>query len=187
MSPRLVVESTLIGGLLTAIHPPLGDARGELERLFCANDLDEVLGERHIVQVNRTLTRQVGAVRGMHYQLPPSAEMKIVTCMRGRIFDVAVDLRAGSPTFLRPYGIELSEGTHRSFVIPEGFAHGFQVLESDSELLYFHTAFYDPVNERGLAPTDPALGIEWPLEISQISDRDAQHELVSDTFEGVRP
>lgn len=186
MSSRFAVSETTIPDLLMVRHEPLGDDRGELERLFCLDVLRSSFADRNVVQINRTLTKQVGAVRGMHYQLPPSAETKVVTCLRGRVLDIAVDLRADSPTFLKSYAVELYSDAHHSLLIPEGFAHGFQTLECDSELLYFHTAFYDPASERGLVPTDPALGIDWPLPISQISTRDAQHPLVDDNFEGVR-
>ncbi len=179
------LEAIEIPGLAVATHPPVGDARGELERLFCVTEMADVVGDRRIMQINRTRTSAVGAVRGMHYQLAPHAEMKLVTCLRGRVLDVAVDLRMGSPTFLEYQAIELSPHSHTTFVIPEGFAHGFQVLEPDSELLYFHTASYEPGAERGVSSTDPAIGIEWPLPIAQLSERDRSHEPIGDTFRGV--
>ena len=179
------VEPVGIDGLSVATHLPIGDDRGELERLFCASDMAEVVGVRTILQINRTRTQAVGAVRGMHFQLPPHAEMKLVACTRGRVFDVAVDLRANSKTFLQYHAVELSPDSHKTFVIPEGFAHGFQVLEPDSELLYLHTAMYTPNAERAVSATDPAIGIEWPLPISQMSERDRSHDPVDQTFQGV--
>jgi dTDP-4-dehydrorhamnose 3,5-epimerase len=117
---------------------PQIDERGFFTRLFCHNELGELIGARQIVQINQSSTRTVGAVRGLHYQHGPSAEMKLVRCIKGKVWDVAVDLRAGSPTFLYWHAEELSAENAHMMVIPEGFAHGFQVLEEDSELLYLH-------------------------------------------------
>ena len=121
----------------------------------------------------------------MHYQLPPSAEAKIVSCLRGAAFDVAVDLRRDSPTFLQWHAETLSAENHRSLVIPEGVAHGFQALADDCELLYFHTAAYDPAAERGLHPGDPRLAIAWPLPVERLSERDASHPPLTPEFDGV--
>ena len=120
------------------------------------------MGSRQIVQVNQSCTRTVGAVRGMHYQHEPHAEMKLVRCLKGKVWDVAVDLRAGSSTFLQWHAVELSAEKARMIVIPEGFGHGFQVLEEDSELLYLHTAHYAPFAEGGVRPMDPRLSIAGP-------------------------
>ncbi len=186
MGSRLRVVETPLKGLHCVYHDPISDERGELERLFCADELVEVLAGDNVAQVNRTLTKAVGAVRGMHFQRPPSAEQKFVTCLRGRVFDVAVDLRRGSDTYFQWHGVELSPGSNLTFAIPAGFAHGFQVLEPDSELLYMHTNFYDPSAEAGLSPLDPAVGITWPLPVSQLSDRDRDHPVVDASFEGVK-
>lgn len=185
MASHMRVVRTPIRELLTIQHEPVGDERGELERLFCAEELAEFLGQDKVVQVNRTRTALVGAIRGMHYQVPPSAEKKFVTCIRGRVFDVAVDVRRGSDTYLKWHGVELSPEANATYAIPEGFAHGFQVLEPESELLYFHTAFYDPKCERGLSPVDATLSIDWPLAITVMSERDRSHRVVDETFEGV--
>src|SRR5437867_11965562 len=136
MSSRFDVRRTPIEGLHVVRREPIGDRRGFLERLFCAEDLKSLVGERHIQQINLTHTSRRGTTRGMHFQRPPFAEMKFVSCVRGRIFDVAVDLRRNSPTFLRWYGEVLSSDSHTALVIPEGFAHGFQTLTDDCELLY---------------------------------------------------
>ena len=129
----------------------------------------------------------VGAVRGLHFQLAPHAEMKLVRCLKGRVWDVAVDLRAGSPTFLQWHAETLSPDTMRMIVIPEGFAHGFQVLEPDSELLYLHTAAYNADAERAVRYDDPRLGIRWPLPVTQTSLRDAAHPPLGADFIGVHP
>jgi dTDP-4-dehydrorhamnose 3,5-epimerase len=179
------LEPTALTGVGIATGSAFADNRGAFSRLFCADELRAVVGSRQIVQINHSLTRNVGAVRGMHYQKAPHAEMKIVRCLRGRVFDVAVDLRRESPTFLKWFGLELAPGTHSALVIPEGCAHGFQVLEPDSELLYLHTAFYTPASEGGVRYNDPLLDIAWPLPPSDLSVRDLQHPLLTDHFQGL--
>jgi dTDP-4-dehydrorhamnose 3,5-epimerase len=160
------------------------DDRGAFMRLFCAQELQPVLGSRKIVQINHSRTSHSGAVRGMHFQRPPHAEMKMIRCMRGRVWDVAVDLRSNSPTFLRWHAVELRDGDAQMFVVPEGFAHGFQALEPDSALLYLHTEFYHPPAEGGLRHNDPRLDIPWPLPPCDISPRDRNHPLLQDDFVG---
>lgn len=149
--------------------------------MFCAEDLASVFGVHSIAQVNRTLTRQIGTVRGMHYQAEPDSEFKIVSCLSGAVFDVAVDVRPGSPTYLRWHGQTLTDDNLKSLMIPEGFAHGFQALTDDAQLLYFHSAPHRPESERGVCPTDPAIAVAWPLEIAQLSDRDAAFPRLSPT------
>ncbi len=177
---------TPIADLMVAETDYIGDHRGAFARLFCAAELAMALGERRIVQINHSRTSQPGAIRGMHFQHAPAAEMKMVRCLKGRVFDVAVDLRAASATFLQWYAVELSEDNARMLVIPEGFAHGFQVLEPESELLYLHTAFYTPALEGGVRYDDPQLSIDWPLSITDISARDQAHTLINDEFSGVQ-
>jgi dTDP-4-dehydrorhamnose 3,5-epimerase len=162
-------QATPLEGLLLIERTPLADERGFLERLFCATELGLA---KPIRQINRTLTKRRGTVRGMHFQHPPHAEIKIVTCTRGRVFDVAVDLRRGSPTFLRWHGVELAGGGTRSLLIPEGFAHGLQTLEDDCEMLYLHTADYRAQAEGGINPADARIGIRWPQPIAEMSARD---------------
>ena len=174
-----------IEGLVLVESTPQTDERGFFTRLYCQDELRELIGERQIVQINLSSTRTVGAVRGMHYQSQPHAEMKLVRCIKGRVWDVAVDLRAGSPTFLGWHAEELSAENAHMMVIPEGFAHGFQVLEQDSELLYLHTAFYTPSAEGGVRPTDPELSIEWPLAPQDLSERDRNHPLLTSDFTGL--
>nr|WP_128618439.1 dTDP-4-dehydrorhamnose 3,5-epimerase [Mycobacterium lepraemurium] len=164
---------------------PHRDARGAFVRFFCSDELQAVLQHRQIAQINHSRTSRVGAVRGMHFQYPPHAEMKMIRCLRGRVWDVAVDLRPTSSTFLRWHAEELAQGDARVLVIPEGFAHGFQVLEPDSELLYLHTAFYNPTSEGGLRYDDPRLGIAWPLPPLDLSPRDLSHPLLDNNFRGV--
>jgi dTDP-4-dehydrorhamnose 3,5-epimerase len=162
------------------------DSRGGFARLFCGKELTDILGARNIVQINHSITRDVGAVRGMHFQHPPATEMKFVRCMSGRVFDVVVDIRQGSPTFLQWVGEELSAEDGRLMVVPEGCAHGFQVLEGDAELIYLHTASYQPEYEGGLRYDDPVLRIIWPLEVSEMSERDKSHALLPADFAGLK-
>jgi dTDP-4-dehydrorhamnose 3,5-epimerase len=182
---RFDVGETPLAGVYVLQRRPIGDERGWLERMYCTTDLADVLGSRGIAQVNRTLTMSKATVRGMHYQVQPSAETKIVSCLRGAIFDVAVDLRRGSRTFLGWHGELLSAVNRRSLFVPEGFAHGFQTVVDDTEVLYFTTAAYDPTAERGIHPRDPRVDIAWPLPIGQLSERDAAHPPVGPEFDGI--
>jgi dTDP-4-dehydrorhamnose 3,5-epimerase len=161
-----------IAGAFVAQSTPREDARGSFMRLFCARDFEAANGARHIVQINDSFTRPAGTVRGLHFQAGAAADAKWVRCMAGRVWDVLVDLRRDSPTFLQWHAVELSADNHRSVLIPEGCAHGFQTLEEDCRLLYLHTAFYDPSAERGVAFDDPQLAIRWPREVSLLSERD---------------
>lgn len=176
-----------ISGAALVQGEPFADHRGAFARLFCIDALSEVFGQRRVVQANHSLTRAAGALRGLHFQHAPHAEMKLVRCLRGRVWDVLVDLRAGSPTFLQWHAEELSPGNARMLVIPEGCAHGFQALEADSELLYLHTAPYTPQAEGGVRHDDPALGIRWPLPVTDLSARDRSHPLLSTGFAGLIP
>jgi len=163
----------------------LQDNRGAFSRIFCALELQEILGSRTIVQINHSITRDVGSIRGLHYQKTPHAELKIIRCLKGRVFDVAVDLRQGSPTFLKWNAVELTPRSNLAYVIPEGCAHGFQVLEANSELLYLHTAFYTPTSEVAVRFDDPRISVNWPLTPTNVSVKDKSHPLLNEGFEGV--
>jgi dTDP-4-dehydrorhamnose 3,5-epimerase len=164
---------------------PIGDHRGYFERMFCGEELHSWMQGRGIVQINHSMTAKRGTVRGLHFQNPPDAETKIVSCLSGQVFDVAVDLRKGSPTFLRWHSEILSAENHRTLLIPEGFAHGFQTMTEECELLYLHTAAYRPASEGGLNARDPMLDICWPTPIIDLSSRDSAHPLLTDNFAGV--
>ena len=179
------VTSTAIKGLFIAETDLLSDDRGEFSRLFCERELAIAIGSQKIVQINRSLTNTPGTVRGMHYQNPPHAEIKLVRCTKGRIFDVAIDIRAGSPTLLQWHAEELSPQNSRMSIIPEGFAHGFQALDHDSELLYLHMNFYKPEAEGGVLYNDPQLAIPWPLPVINLSDRDQQYPIFPQDFGGI--
>jgi dTDP-4-dehydrorhamnose 3,5-epimerase len=180
------IIKTDIDGLLVIEANPFIDHRGSFTRFFCKKELSTVIEKRNIVQVNHSRTKEKGAIRGMHYQKPPYTEMKFVRCLRGRIWDVAIDLRQGSKTFLRWHAEELTPDNAKMLVIPEGFAHGFQALDENSELLYFVTEFYEPKVEGGIRYNDPRIKIEWPLDIKEISGKDQAHPFLDNNFVGVK-
>jgi dTDP-4-dehydrorhamnose 3,5-epimerase len=179
------IIDTILGGVKIVEATTLRDERGEFSRIFCDDELRGVLNGKAIKQINRSMTRKIGAVRGMHYQNAPDAEIKVVRCLRGKIFDVAVDLRKDSSTFLKWFGIELSPLKNIALAIPEGCAHGFQVLEEDSELLYLHTAPYTPSSESAIRFDDPLISITWPITPTEISQRDLSHPYLNQVFKGI--
>lgn len=182
---RFTILDTPIAGLKIIERQQLGDNRGFLSRLFCAEELAAAGWRKPIAQINHTGTKKLGTVRGMHFQRSPHVEMKLVSCLRGAIWDVAVDLRAGSPSFLQWHAEKLSADNRRALLIPKGFAHGFQTLTDDCELLYLHSVAYAPDAETGLNPKDPILSITWPLAITELSTRDAQHLMLDNLFKGI--
>src|SRR3954468_9464078 len=172
---RFRLHETTIPGLTLVERTAISDNRGFFERVFCASDLAPAGWHGPIAQINRTFTKDRGTVRGLHFQRAPHAEMKLVSCFRGAIWDVVVDLRSDSATYLSWHAEELSDVNRRALLIPEGCAHGFQSLTDECELLYLHSAPYVPEAEGGLNPRDPRLAIAWPEAITQMSDRDAGH------------
>lgn len=184
---RFSFHPTPLSGLAVIQRKPIEDDRGFFCRLFCAEEFREAGLRKPIAQINHTFTQGKGAVRGLHFQHPPYAEAKIVSCLRGEIFDVAVDLRKVSPTFLCWHGEILSAANRKSLLIPEGFAHGFQTLTEDCELIYLHTASYAPEAEGGVNVLDQRIGVAWPLVISELSERDRTHHMLAADFEGITP
>ncbi len=180
----MTVTPLPLDGVARVVRRPVGDARGFLARLFCADTLAAAGWTGPVAQVNHTHTAQRGTVRGLHLQHPPHAEWKLVSCVRGAVWDVAVDLRAGSPTLGAWHGETLSADNHAALLIPPGCAHGFQALTDDVELLYVHSAPWVPSHEAGVRPDDPRLGIPWPLPITVRSARDAGHPLLPPDFTG---
>jgi dTDP-4-dehydrorhamnose 3,5-epimerase len=174
----MVVENTSISGVFIYTSDFIMDTRGSFGRTFCQQSLRSILGLRNIQQINLSKSHKIGTVRGMHYQHEPFAEMKIIRCLKGRVFDVAVDLRIESPTYLAWFGVELSPASANALVIPEGCAHGFQVLDRDSELLYLHTAPYNAAAEGAVRYDDPKIGIRWPLSPTELSLKDRNHQLL---------
>lgn len=184
---RLSITDLPLPGLKRVEHQRVGDSRGFLSRLFCADELQAAGWTKPIAQINQTYTARLGTVRGLHFQHPPHAEMKLVSCLRGAVWDVAVDIRAGSKTFLRWHAERLSVDNGCAMLIPEGFAHGLQTLTDDVELLYCHSTPYSADAEAGLNPNDARLAIAWPLPIAELSARDARHSMLDDSFTGVVP
>ena len=158
-----IINETLNGVKLIETKPII-DERGFFQRLLCSNDFKKIGLEKDIVNINHSKTLAMGTIRGMHFQYQPSSEIKIVKCIKGSIFDVVIDIRKDSPTFLHYYGAELSHLNNRMLYIPEGFAHGFYVTSDEAEFVYKCTNYYHPQSEISIAWDDPDIGIEWPLE-----------------------
>jgi len=178
------VETKLLGSFV--IHPTLlQDERGGFSRVFCKNEFKHIGHDKEFVQLNHSFNTHKGTIRGMHYQEPPFSEIKLIRCVRGAVYDVIIDIRKSSPTFLQWFGIELSARNMNMIYVPEGFAHGFQTLEENSELLYHHTNFYEPLSERGIRYSDAEIAINWPIEVTSISQKDKNYPLLTPTFKGI--
>ena len=176
---------TPLTGLMLVQRKAIEDHRGFLSRFYCAEEFRAAGITKPIAQINHTLTRKKGAIRGLHFQQSPQAEAKLVSCLKGEILDVAVDLRRDSATFLQWHGEILSAINRTSLLIPEGYAHGFQALTEDCELIYLHTAAYHPEAEGALNVADPKLNIAWPLPIDDLSERDRNHPFIKSDFQGI--
>lgn len=174
-----------LAGAFTIDVQPFQDNRGFFTRTFCEKEFSAHNLVQHFVQSNHSGTHGKGVIRGMHFQYPPFAETKLVKCVQGSIFDVVVDVRKESPTFLQWYGAELSAENKRMMYVPAGFAHGFQTLSEYSEITYMVSNFYSRENEGGVKYNDPRVGISWPLEVSLVSDKDMQIPLVDQSFKSV--
>lgn len=161
------------------------DDRGWFFRSFCKQEFLEIGHSAEWVQLNHSFTADPGTIRGMHYQLPPHTEVKLVRCISGRVFDVIIDVRKGSANFLKWFGAELSAENKKMLYIPEGFAHGFQALTPDCELIYHHSAYYTKDFEAGIRFDDPLVDIRWPLPAVKISERDRRHPLLNVQFMGI--
>lgn len=161
------------------------DDRGWFARFYCKNDFKEIGHDKEWVQLNHSVTNKKGTVRGMHFQLDPFREIKMVKCIAGAVYDVIIDLRRDSSTFLKWFGVELSAGNKKMLYIPEGFAHGFQCLEADCELIYHHSEFYAPNSEGGIRYDDPMIKIKWPLPVTMLSPRDESHLPLDENFKGI--
>jgi dTDP-4-dehydrorhamnose 3,5-epimerase len=174
----MVFQKTPLAGLYLLEPRIIRDERGLFARTFCKKEFAEIGFDKDFVQFNHSFNSKKGTLRGMHFQLAPFAETKLIRCVEGRVFDVAVDLRKDSKTYLQYFGVELSKENMLSILIPEGFAHGFQTLEDNSALIYHHTEYYTPNVDSGILYNDPALAINWPLEISIISQKDTSYSLL---------
>ena len=167
-------ETPLPGAYLIDLNR-LGDDRGFFARVFCTREFSEAGLVTSFVQVNNSLSAHRGTLRGMHYQLAPNAETKIVRCIKGALFDVIIDLRPDSPTYMQHFGVELSADNRLMLYVPKGFAHGFVTLQDDTEAFYFVDEFYAPDVERGIRWNDPTFQIDWPVAPREVSEKDAQH------------
>ena len=178
-------NKTNIEGLYTIDLNLFEDDRGWFGRTYCENAFKSIGFNERFVQMNHSFNAQKGTLRGMHFQKPPFGETKLIRCIAGKIFDVAVDLRKNSPTFLQWEGVELSAENKRMILIPKGFAHGFLTLEDKTELLYHHTEFYTPEADTGFNYNDSKANINWPIPIEKISVKDCILPNIEDSFDGV--
>jgi dTDP-4-dehydrorhamnose 3,5-epimerase len=171
-------SSTRLAGAYIVEPEPREDARGFFARTFCAREFSEHGLTRSFVQCSISLNRMQGTLRGLHYQRPPACEAKLVRCTAGALFDVIVDLRPGSPTYQQHLGVDLTAKNRRALYVPEMFAHGFQTLEPDTEVFYQISEYYTPEASTGLRYDDPRLGIQWPLPVATVSEKDASWPLL---------
>ncbi len=181
----MIFTETLLKGSFTVSLQPIEDERGWFTRTYCKNEFAAIGHTKEWVQLNHSFTSKKGTIRGMHYQLQPFSEIKLVRCIAGAVYDVIIDLRKESTTFLQYFGVELSSANKKMIYIPEGFAHGFQALTDDCELLYHHSQFYLPGVEGGIKYDDAAINIKWPFANSMVSARDNQHKLIDFNFKGL--
>jgi len=178
-------SETKLTGLYIAEPEPFKDERGLFFRTFCKNVFTEIEHYKEFVQINQSINICKGTFRGLHYQLPPFKDVKLVRCISGSVIDIIVDVRKESDTFLKSFLIELSEENKRMIYIPEGFAHGFITLEDNTQLIYHHTSFYQPKHEGSLNINDCALNIKLPIKPRIMSKVDKNIPFVDDTFEGI--
>ena len=183
---KLSQHGTCIAGVHYVISSCHADNRGSFSRWFCMQELATFLPGQDIVQINHSFSEKSGTVRGLHFQHPPYAEYKLVRCIAGSVFDVVVDLRDDSPTFLQHVSRELSAENNAMLIIPPGCAHGFQTLTDNTELLYLHTAYYQPEAEGGICIYDARLKIRWPLPISCMSERDQSFMPLALNYPGLK-
>jgi dTDP-4-dehydrorhamnose 3,5-epimerase len=181
----LKFSETILKGSYIIEPSMFSDDRGGFSRIFCKREFQEIGHTKEFVQFNHSYNTLKGTLRGMHYQVPPFKEIKLIRCVKGAVADVIIDIRTGSPTFLQHVTVELSEKNKRLIYIPEGFAHGFQTLEDDTELIYFHSEYYTPNADSGFNHADPAFGISWPLPLSRISEKDKNIPHITPQFKGI--
>lgn len=176
------LTQTHILGLYVVEPTPFQDQRGFFARTFCKNEFKSIGFDKEFVQFNHSFNKLKGTLRGLHFQRPPYAETKYVRCVEGRIYDVAVDIRKESPTYLQFVGIELSAENMLGLLIPEGFAHGFQTLVDNTSVIYHSTNYYTLNSEAGLNYNDPLIKIDWKLPPTNISEKDKSHPIIDDKF-----
>jgi dTDP-4-dehydrorhamnose 3,5-epimerase len=182
----MIFEPTPLQGSYLIRLQPIQDERGFFVRTFCKNEFEAIGFEKEFVQINQSYNKLKGTLRGMHYQLSPHQEIKLVRCISGSVYDVIIDMRKDSPTYLQYFGAELSAENFCMMYVPEGFAHGFQTLADHTSLLYQHTAFYAPGSEAGLRFDDQRIAINWPMPPACISEKDQQYPYVTESFNGIQ-
>ena len=180
----IFTETKLKGSYIIELEP-VADSRGWFARTYCKDEFNLIGHTKEWLQINHSFTEKPGTVRGMHYQLPPFGEIKLVRCVAGAVYDVIVDLREGSATFMKHFSVELSSSNKKMIYIPAGFAHGFQALKKDTELIYHHSQIYIPGAEAGMRYNDPFLNIKWPMAVDHVSVRDNNHPLINNHFKGI--
>ena len=179
--PNFQIKETFIKDLFEGEIISRKDERGYFERVYCINELNEMINfKKNIIQINRSLSKIKGTIRGCHFQSPPFAEIKIVSCPKGSLFDVGIDLRKGSPTYLQYFSQILSAENKKFLIIPEGFAHGFQTLEENTEILYLVTQEFSLNHDNGINPFDPAININWPIPCTIRSEKDTKRKFIKD-------
>lgn len=181
----MLFKETPLKGCFAIEFQPTADERGWFSRVYCENEFKAINHSKPFVQFNHSFNRAAGTIRGLHYQKPPFQETKLIRCISGSVYDVVVDIRQNSPTFLKHFGLKLSAVNNTMIYIPSGFAHGFQTLEENTQLLYHHTEFYQPGFEAGLRYNDAKLEITWELPPSIISERDKNFDLLTESFQGI--
>jgi dTDP-4-dehydrorhamnose 3,5-epimerase len=181
----MTFQPTFINDLYVIELDLFRDERGWFARTFCKEEFKKAGFDNEWIQMNHSFTNQKGTLRGMHFQYPPYSETKLVRCISGSVFDVAIDLRKNSATFLQWFGIEISAENKKMVLIPDGFAHGFQTLQNNCELIYHHTNFYTPDAEAGIKYNDPGIGIKWPLPVNEISKKDDNYAYLKENFKGI--
>ena len=179
------IIKSFFGGAHILTAEPMRDPRGGFTRLYCEKEFQAIGHTQPIVQINHSFTKRTGVIRGLHFQHPPKSEIKMLRCINGSVFDVIVDLRAGSPTFLQWHGQVLTKDDDLMVYVPQGFAHGYQTLEDNSELIYFHSDFYSHDHEGGIKYDEPLVNIKWPLEISEVSEKDKNRSHLPTNFKGI--
>jgi len=179
------IETPLKGSYVIELTP-FKDHRGLFARTFCKKEFLQINHVKEFVQSNYSVTKSKGTIRGMHYQVPPACEIKLIRCIAGKAYDVIIDLREGSSTFLKYFAVELSPDNLKMIYVPEGYAHGFQTLENNTQLIYHHTNYYNQEAERSIRYNDPLIGIKWPLKPADISSKDEHHKLLDNTFKGIK-
>ena len=177
--------ATPLGGVYIVQVNKIEDTRGLFARTYCKKEFSAIGFTKEFVQFNHSFNKEKGTVRGMHFQRHPFTETKLIRCIQGSVWDVAIDLRKGSSTYLQHFAIELSKENMKSILIPDGFAHGFQSLEDNTTLIYHHTNYYTSSADSGIRFDDPALNIQWPLPAINVSEKDQNYHLITSTFESI--